>query len=104
PCYSATGGLHMKILVIGGTIFIGRRATRMLKDAGHDVAVLHRGDHEPEDLADLVHIHGNRDDLSAVKSEIDAFGPDVVWDNMAMFGKSARHVTDTFGKSVRYVM
>ena len=88
----------MKILVLGGTIFIGRRATRMLKDAGHDVAVLHRGTHEPDDLTDLVHIHGDRNDLPAVRSEIDAFGPDVVWDNMAMFGTDAEHVTSTLGK------
>jgi len=94
----------MKILTIGGTIFIGRRAVRMLKDAGHDVAVLHRGTHEPDDLTDIVHIHGDRNDLPSVRSEIDAFGPDVVWDNLAMFGKDAQHVVDTLGTDVRYVV
>lgn len=94
----------MRVLVIGGTIFIGRRAVRMLKDAGHDVAVLHRGTHEPEDLADLVHIHGDRNELGAVKADIENFAPDVVWDNMAMFKKDAEAVVDTIGTGVRYVM
>jgi nucleoside-diphosphate-sugar epimerase len=94
----------MKILVIGGTIFIGRRATRMLKDAGHDVAVLHRGTHEPDDLTDLVHIHGDRHELGAVKDEIANFAPDVVWDNMALFRKDAEEVVAACGSDVRYVV
>jgi nucleoside-diphosphate-sugar epimerase len=66
--------------------------------------VLHRGEHEPDDLSDVVHIHGDRNDLPAVRSEIDAFGPDVLWDNMALFGREAEHVTSTLGESVRYVV
>ena len=93
----------MKVLVVGGTVFAGRATVRMLKDAGHDVAVLHRGNHEPDDLADVTHIHGDRNDLSAIKAEIDAFGPDVVWDNMALFGRQAEHVTSTLGEH-RYVV
>src|SRR5438477_12921005 len=94
----------MKILVIGGTIFVGRRAVRMLADAGHDVAVLHRGTHEPDDLTDVTHIHGDRHDLPALMAEIEAFAPDVVWDNLAMFKKDAEHVTQTLGDGVRYVV
>jgi nucleoside-diphosphate-sugar epimerase len=93
----------MKVLVIGGTVFAGRRTVRQLKDRGHDVAVLHRGEHEPDDLTDVVHIHGNREDLGPLKSEIDAFDPEVVWDNMAMFGRQAEHVVKTLGAR-RYVM
>lgn len=87
----------MKILVIGGTVFAGRRTVRQLKDAGHDVAVLHRGEHEPDELTDVVHIHGDRNDLSALKSEIDDFAPELVWDNMALFGRQAEHVTSKLG-------
>lgn len=93
----------MKIMVIGGTVFAGRRTVRQLKDGGHDVAVLHRGEHEPDDLTDIVHIHGNREDLGSIKGEIDAFAPDVVWDNMAMFGRQAEHVVKTLGER-RYVV
>jgi len=94
----------MRVLVIGGTIFIGRRAVRMLKDAGHDVAVLHRGTHEPDDFTDVTHIHGDRNELGPLKGEIENFAPDVVWDNMAMFQKDAEHVVQTLGDGVRYVV
>ena len=33
---------HMKVLVIGGTLFIGRQLVEELVKAGHDVTVLHR--------------------------------------------------------------
>lgn len=93
----------MRVLVIGGTVFVGRATVRQLVEAGHDVAVLHRGNHEPEDLADVTHIHGDRNDLGPLVSEIHAFAPDVVWDNMAMFGYQASHVVDTLGDR-RYVV
>lgn len=35
----------MKVLVIGGTRFIGLHAVRRLARAGHDVTVFHRGEH-----------------------------------------------------------
>jgi nucleoside-diphosphate-sugar epimerase len=33
----------MKVLVVGGTNFIGPYAVRRLAEAGHEVAVFHRG-------------------------------------------------------------
>ena len=39
----------MRILVIGGTGFIGLRVTRLLAEGGHRVTVLRRG-HTPADL------------------------------------------------------
>jgi nucleoside-diphosphate-sugar epimerase len=35
---------RMRILVIGGTMFMGREIVRLLVARGHDVSVLHRGD------------------------------------------------------------
>jgi nucleoside-diphosphate-sugar epimerase len=35
----------MRILVIGGTLFIGRATVQLLVRRGHDVTVLHRRDH-----------------------------------------------------------
>ncbi len=94
----------MKILVIGGTVFIGKRTVRLLKEAGHDVAVFHRGTHEPDDLTDVTHIHGDRRELDGSKDDLKAFAPDVVWDNMAMFKTDAEQVVSVFGDNVRYVM
>lgn len=93
----------MRVLVIGGTVFVGRTCVRQLVQHGHEVCVLHRGDNEPDDLGDVRHIHGNRSELGPLKAEIDDFSPDVVWDNLAMFGRHARHVLDVLGEQ-RYVV
>ena len=56
----------MQILVIGGTQFMGRETVERLLARGHDVAVLHRRDHN--DFGDGVvrNIMADRGDLEAV--------------------------------------
>jgi len=58
----------MKLLVIGGTHFVGRHAVMQAVERGHDVTVFHRGRSEPGNgFPDVEHIHGDRDgDLSAL--------------------------------------
>ncbi len=67
----------MRILVIGGTRFIGAAAVHRLRARGHEVAVLNRG-RTPDDLPpDVVRIVGDRDELSASRAALHRFGPDV---------------------------
>lgn len=47
----------MRILVIGGTNFIGPRVVTGLHGQGHEVTVYHRGLHEPELPSDIRHVH-----------------------------------------------
>jgi nucleoside-diphosphate-sugar epimerase len=83
-----------RVLVVGGTIFIGPAVVRQLAHAGHDVAVFHRGEHEI-DLPDGVrHIHGDRDRIGERRGEIASFGPEVVVDMRAMTEAQARVVAD----------
>ncbi len=51
----------MKVLVIGGTHFVGRAVVEDAVARGHDVTVFHRGAEEPEDFPDVEHLHGDRD-------------------------------------------
>jgi 2'-hydroxyisoflavone reductase len=51
----------MKLLLIGGTSFVGRAAVEGAIERGHDVTVFHRGEREPEALSGVEHIHGDRD-------------------------------------------
>jgi nucleoside-diphosphate-sugar epimerase len=70
----------MKVLIIGGTGFIGSWVVRQLTGLGHDVAVLHRGTTSAQ-LPDKVHrIQGNRDKFADVNPELSRFRPDVVLD------------------------
>ncbi len=59
----------MRILVIGGTGFIGPSLVRQLAGMGHSIAVLHRGS-SPADLP-AEHILGYRRDLAALQPKAD---------------------------------
>ncbi len=93
----------MRVLVIGGTVFIGRALVNELIGAGHDVCVLHRGNHEPADLPTTPHLHVDRADIASVVGDIDAFAPDVVCDNISLFASHARAVVEALGER-RYVV
>jgi nucleoside-diphosphate-sugar epimerase len=54
----------MRIVVLGGTRFIGRAVVAALVDAGHDVTVVHHGLAEPADLPPLDHVHLDRSALT----------------------------------------
>jgi 2'-hydroxyisoflavone reductase len=51
----------VKLLVIGGTHFVGRAVVEDAVVRGHDVTVFHRGPAEPEGFPKVEHLHGDRD-------------------------------------------
>lgn len=52
----------MKILIIGGTKFLGRHLIAAARDGGHAVTLFNRGRHSSENFADVEQIHGDRND------------------------------------------
>lgn len=57
----------MRILIIGGTAFVGRHIAQAAIDAGHDVSLFHRGQTGASLFPQATHLHGDRDkDLSAL--------------------------------------
>ena len=76
----------MRILVIGGTGFIGSRVTARLSAEGHTVAALHRSASNPP------HIRADRESLEDAKD----FAPDVVVHIIAMAEAHARVAVETF--------
>ncbi|NIR43839.1 MAG: NAD-dependent epimerase/dehydratase family protein [Gemmatimonadetes bacterium] len=87
----------MKVLIIGGTRFVGHHTAIALHEAGHSVSVFTRGKH-PIELPDGVeHIAGDRKndaDLEAAASKNDW---DVVWDNMSYTAEDAGQAVRIFG-------
>jgi nucleoside-diphosphate-sugar epimerase len=71
----------MKVLVIGGTLFIGRQLVKELCDAGHDVAVMHRKPAHglPRRVENLM---ADRNDAASVQQALDERRFDVVYDNV----------------------
>jgi nucleoside-diphosphate-sugar epimerase len=94
-----------RILVVGGTVFIGPAVVRHLAESGHEVAVFHRGQNETSLPETVRHIHGDRAAIAEHRAAIAAFAPDVVVDMRAMTEADARGVTDTVrGIAKRYVV
>jgi nucleoside-diphosphate-sugar epimerase len=94
----------VRILIIGGTNFIGPHLVRRLVGAGHEVAVLHRGQART-DLPDLVrHITGDRRRLVDHRDEFLRFGPDVAVDMIAYTDDDARGLVATFRGLARRVV
>jgi 2'-hydroxyisoflavone reductase len=57
----------MRILIIGGTAFVGRHITQAALEAGHEVTVFHRGRTGADLFAQATHLLGDRNqDLSAL--------------------------------------
>ncbi len=51
----------MKILLIGGTVFLGRAIVDAALARGHEVTLFNRGKSNPGLYDDLEQIHGDRD-------------------------------------------
>jgi len=82
----------MKILVIGGTGFIGSFVVRELERLGHEVAVLHRKMSAGNSAAPTRHVIGNRRRLAESAHDIRDFAPTVVVDLILSSGTQAREL------------
>jgi 2'-hydroxyisoflavone reductase len=91
----------MRILVIGGTAFVGRHIAQAAVDAGHDLTLFHRGKTGPELFGQATHLTGDRnEDLSAL-----AGGEwDATIDVSAYFPRQVRALAAALGRrGGRYV-
>ncbi len=51
----------MKILIIGGTIFLGRHLVEAARERGHVVTLFNRGQHNPDLFPEVEKVRGDRD-------------------------------------------
>ncbi len=93
----------MRTLVLGGTRFIGPALVTELLDAGHTVAIVHRGEHEVDLPPEVEHIHTERSRLAACREELSMFSPDAVIDLSAMTAADAEALDAAIGRSTPLV-
>ena len=79
----------MKVVVLGGTRFIGRAIVEELAASRDEVLVVHRGQLEPGDLPQVPHLHCDRAELASHRQELAAFAPDAVVDCRALTRRDA---------------
>lgn len=97
----------MRVAVLGGTRFIGLAVVEDLVGAGHEVLVVHRGEHEPAEavLAEVGHLHANRRELAGEPAgALAAFAPDALVDLCAMTGPDAEAVLAAVAGEPRLVV
>jgi nucleoside-diphosphate-sugar epimerase len=93
----------VRTLVLGGTRFIGRALVMELLGCGHEVAVVHRGEHEGELPAQVVHIHVERSRLPDRREELVSFAPDAAIDLSAMTEADAEALIGALDPSIPLV-
>jgi nucleoside-diphosphate-sugar epimerase len=94
----------VRVLVIGGTRFIGPHVVTRLCDSGHEVLVFHRGQTSADLPEPVEHLLGDRRHLVDYTREFERFAPQVVLDMIPMGEQDARTAVDTFRGLARRVV
>jgi nucleoside-diphosphate-sugar epimerase len=92
----------MRVLVIGGSGFIGSQITRELIRHGHHVTVFHRG--LTAVPAGAHEIAGDRHRLTESAHNLRALAPDIVVDVVLSSGTQARELMDVFRGYTRRIV
>lgn len=91
----------MKLLIIGGTVFVGPHLVEAARGRGHEITLFNRGEHNPDLFPDVEKLRGNRDGrLDALRGRrwdavIDTCGytPRVVTQSAELLKEAAGHYT-----------
>lgn len=90
----------MRILVIGGTRFIGAAAVRQLAAAGHRLCVFNRGKSAAAPPPGVFVLHGDRNLLEDHAPELLAFAPDVLLDMCCITAAQCERALSVFAGRV----
>jgi nucleoside-diphosphate-sugar epimerase len=93
-----------RVLVVGGTVFVGPSVVRELVANDNEVAVFHRGEHEIDLPASVRHIHGDRAHIAEHREAFRTFAPDTVVDMRSMTEGDARAVVDALRGIARRIV
>jgi nucleoside-diphosphate-sugar epimerase len=94
----------VRVVVLGGTRFIGRAIVEELAGSGDQLLVVHRGELEPADLPPARHLHFDRSELAAHGNELAAFGPEAIVDCRALTRSDAEVALQALPDAERWIV
>ena len=90
----------MRILMMGGTRFIGVYLTKVLLEHGHEVVLFNRGNHPAP--AGVSQIQGDRKDAEQLKSKLSGESFDAIFDNNGRELSDTQPLVDIFNGKVKH--
>jgi nucleoside-diphosphate-sugar epimerase len=93
----------MRVLVLGGTRFVGRAIVARLAAADHEVLCVHRGTHGHDDLPAAHLLVRDRRELPAHRDAITGFSPDAIVDVSNSSGEDAETALAAIPEAARLV-
>jgi nucleoside-diphosphate-sugar epimerase len=86
----------VRVLVLGGTGFIGQQIAHRLVASGHEITIFHRGN-DVRNLPEGVRVvHGDRNRLDQSADDFRRIRPEVVVDCIAFTQQQAASLVDVF--------
>jgi len=96
--------IKMKVLIIGGSNFIGWRLVKLLSQKNAQIVVYNRGNHDRTYPEGVTHIIGDRNNIACLKAIAMEFRFDVVFDMCAFKADQIKDLIPLFhGHINRYV-
>lgn len=91
----------MRILIMGGTRFIGVHLTKMLVEQGHEVVLFNRGN-RPAPCEGVLQIRGDRTDSESLKEKLSKEHFDAIFDNNGRELSDTQPLADIFKDQVQH--
>lgn len=86
----------MKVIVIGGTRFIGPSVVKKLYKQKHSITLFHRGKSNIDLPEDIPHMFGDRNNLADFRNEFAKLSPEIVLDMAPITEKHTKDIVDVF--------
>jgi nucleoside-diphosphate-sugar epimerase len=91
----------MRILIMGGTRFIGVYLTKILVEKGHEVVLFNRGN-KPAPVEGVAQIHGDRTDANQLKEKLENQSFDAIFDNNGRELSDTQPLADLFKDKIKH--
>ncbi|HEY9617490.1 MAG TPA: NAD-dependent epimerase/dehydratase family protein [Microcoleaceae cyanobacterium] len=91
----------MRILIMGGTRFIGVYLTKLLVQQGHEVVLFNRGN-KPAPIEGIQQIHGDRSNADELKAKLSGQYFDAIFDNNGRELSDTRPLVEAFWGRVEH--